>query len=235
MNDEVSYYGVHWAPGKIAFLQQARGGSNAIGLREASPFIVRPKRRWTCNHLIQLNSVNPARGHLGRFEELVSRNSLVRFMLPLPKEADLALQSGVGVFSGDLMLVTLLLKMSSPVRLPYFSLPMVQPRMILDELQMTNVQPVVVTEIGPKHTSVVAELVAAARNAPRRLLLLAHPDVPLTQEVLLADHMQGQTINDLAALPWESLGSIVLRAYMRNEWGGLWFTREPIPGNETKG
>ena len=68
----VVHYGVHWAPGKIAFLHQGRaGGNNAIGAQVFSPYTVRTRGyRWSCNHLIPLNAVNSARSHLVVFENL---------------------------------------------------------------------------------------------------------------------------------------------------------------------
>ncbi len=244
MATEVTHYGIHWAPGapdKIAFLHQTRGGFNAIGAREFSPYQVRLARRWLCNHLIALNAVNPARSHLTNFETLVARNSLVRFMLPLPKDADPDTKHGVGIYltdhlEDDLLQVTLLLKMSSPLKLPIFYANLSTARNLVDELGMTNVQPLVLAGVGARHMALLQDVVQAAPLAPRRLLVLAARDVPPPRGVTVveADQMFGQDEIDLAALPWETLGAIVLRAYMRGEWEGQWFSREPTPANEAK-
>ena len=236
MSQEVSHYGVHWAPGRIAFLHQQRGGMNAIGLKESSPFMVRTKRRWLCNHLIALNAINPARTHLVAFENLVGKNSLVRFMLPLPKDNG---PPGVGLFytksmDSDLLQFAMLLKMSSPVKMPIFFAKLTTPKVILDELEMTNVQPLVLAGVMPEHTDMVRNLISAAAVLPRKLLVVSHPDVPIRLPVLNGEHLFNQDEVDLTGLPWETLGATVLRAYMRNEWEGIWFTREPIPANEAK-
>ena len=61
------------------------GGGNTIGTREMSPFQVKTSRKWNCNHLISLTANNASAGHLLKFEETGSKNSLARFMLPVPK------------------------------------------------------------------------------------------------------------------------------------------------------
>lgn len=230
----VTHYGVHWAPGRLAYLHQGRGANNAVGVREHSPFEVRTARRWICNHLIALNAVNSARGHLVKFEELISKNPLVRFMLPVPK--------GEGASSAlfrsesherDLLQVALLLKMSSPIKLPVFWANVANTQTLVSELGMTNVQPLVLAGVGVEHLRLARDVCREAALSPRRLLVMARPDVALPGETD-GRHLFEQDEVDLAALPWETLGSLVLRAYMRDEFDGMWFTREPIPGNERK-
>ena len=230
---EVTRYGIHWLPGKIAFLHQARGGVNAIGLKEPSPLLVRTRRRWVCNHLVSLNATNPARTHLDRFADLVGRNSLVRFMLPLPRDED----HGVAVLhtqDKDMAHVGMLLKMSSPTRLPIIQASMTKPQAVLEELEMTDVQPLVLAGVEARHTDWVANLILAAAVLPRRLLIMSARDVPLRVKTLNCEHMARQDALDLVSLPWETMGAIVVRAYMRGEWTGSGFTREPVPANEPK-
>lgn len=236
---EVDRYGVHWAPGRLAQLQQARGGQNAVGARQSSPFRVRTRKGWACNHLVALNATNPAREHLGVFAAVLAHNALARFMLPLPKDACSDTRAGVGVLaSGDhaaaTLALTLLAKMSSPVRLPLAWVDATAPDGVLDELEMTDVQPLVLAGVRAEHAAAVSDLMRAAGASPRRLLVVADPAAALHGEALGADHLFAQDETALIALPWENLGACVLRAYMRDEWSGAWFTREPIPGNETK-
>lgn len=235
---QVSYYGVHWAPGKIAFLQQGRpNGANALGVKEPSPFFVRTARRWSCNHLISLNALNSAQQHLTAFEALVSRNNLARFMLPIPKEEG----CGLGVLRSsrhddELLNLTLLLKLSSPIKMPVFWANTSSVVTLMSELNMTNVQPLVLMGVEAQHTDLVRDLHRASLLAPRKLLVVAKDDVPIPSSLYLSGaHMMAQDEIDLAALPWETLGGMVLRAYMRQEWDGYWFTREPTPGDMVKG
>lgn len=236
---QVERYGVHWAPGRLAHLQQTRGGQNAVGARQSSPFRVRTRTGRACNHLVALNATNPAREHLGAFAAVLAHNALARFMLPLPKDACSDTRAGVGVLTSDdhaadMLVLTLLAKMSSPVRLPLAWADATDPHAVLDELEATDVQPFVLAGVRTEHAATVSDLVRAAGALPRRLLVVAESGVPLRGEALGADHLFAQDEAALIALPWESLGACVLRAYMRDEWSGAWFTREPIPGNETK-
>jgi hypothetical protein len=232
MGTEVAHYGIHWAPGKIAFLQQGRNGTNAIGLKTSSPFEVKPRRRaTTCNHLIAPNATNPARGHLTAFQNLVLENSLVRFMLPVPKSDT---ETGVGVISDlDVFYTTLLLKMSSPVKLPVIWASLANPVSILAELESTNVQPLVLSGVTVRTLAMARDLAQAARTLPRKLLIVTDADTPIRPN-LDAKGLLAADRTDLLTLPWETLGAIVVRAFMRQEWNGTWFTREPTPGNEAK-
>jgi hypothetical protein len=238
---EVNYYGVHWAPGDVAFLLQARGDTNAWGLKAPNPFTVRTKRRWTVNHLFALNAVNPARTHLDAFRAILENNSAARFLLPLPKDGSLETPGGVAVLqAADIESAIdrslLLLKMSSPIRLPVMRANLANPKTVLDELEMTNTQPLVLAGVDI-HTMAWAREIAqqANLNLPRRLMIIATPEVPMKGIPRVEmDDMLLRHPRDLAILPWENLGNITLRAYMRREWDGNWFTREPVPGNEHK-
>ena len=233
MSETVTHYGVHWAPGKVAYLHQHRGGFNVIGSSARSPFVVQTCRKWTCNHIISLITLGPSRRHLFKLEELITRNSLVKFMLPLPKT-----DQGVGVFhtecfEDDLLSFALLCKLSSPIRLPIFHLGANKPHVLLSELEMTNVQPLVIASASVEHMSLIQTLITHARTAPRKLLILAAPDVPLPRvPVLDGNHFYNQDEVDMIALPWETLGALVLKAYMKGEWDNAWFTTEPTPANE---
>src|SRR5882724_1178591 len=82
----VSYYGVHSAPDGVAYLEQGRGGTNAVGLREKSPFQVRlAGRARPCNHNIQLAAQNPVERHMQVFGQVFA-DPLVQAMLPVPRK-----------------------------------------------------------------------------------------------------------------------------------------------------
>ena len=82
----VSYYGVHWAEGGIAFLEQEKGGSNTLGLKEKSPFVVvAPQKNKRCNHLIPLATPNPDPVHWEAFKGILEQDELAKAMLPTPK------------------------------------------------------------------------------------------------------------------------------------------------------
>jgi len=236
----VTRYGVHWAPGAIAFVHQQRGGSNAIGLREPSPFRVRVPRNKLCNHQIALNATNPAREHLAAFRRLLEEDSLMRFMLPLPKDVDPDHTGGVGTISvenvrAELVRLTLLAKLSSPIRMPVMWMNLTTVHAIMEELQLTDVQPLILLGVEAEHSKAIRQIIdAASIDAPRRLLIVAKTDVPVPAHELTHGCMTAMNLADLTLLPWEAFGACVLRAYMRREWEGAWFSREPVPANEMK-
>ena len=163
----VTHYGVHWAPGKLAYLHQGRGATNAVGVREPSPFEVRTARRWMCNHLVALNAVNSARGHLMKFEEPSSKNPLVRFMLPVPKgDAASSALFRSEAHERDLLQVTLLLKMSSLIKLPVFWANVANTATLVSELGMTNLQPLMLAGVGVEHTAMARDVCREAALSP---------------------------------------------------------------------
>lgn len=239
MTIEVDRYGVHRGPGRLAHLHRTRDGQNAAGAREGSPFRVHTRQSWACKHSVALNAVDPTREHLAAFHAVLARNALARFMLPLPKDACVDTRAGVGILpsddhEADMPVLTSLAKMSGPIRAPVAWMHLTTPLAVLDELEMTDVQPFVLAGVEAKHAAATIEIMRAARSLPRRLLVVAEPGVPLPGDVLGADHLFAQHEADLIAPPWEALGACVLRAYMRDEWSGTWFTREPFPSDESE-
>lgn len=229
----VHRWGVHWAPGGIAYLHQTRGDQNAIGLREPSPFVVRPARRGAiCNHLFQLNALNPAREHLNLFRSLLKTDSLVRYMLPLPREG-----GAVVVRKPNVAHLTMLGKMSSPVRKPVLWADFTDARTLSGLLEETDVQPLVLAGVQIKHMRMIEAIMPIAETTTRGLVIAPRDlDAPVRLPEVEAPTMTAADPGETLTLPWETLGAIVLRAYMRREWDPVncWFTREPTPANEAK-
>jgi hypothetical protein len=214
----VNHYGVHWANGNIAYIEQEKSGTNALGLPEKSPFVVQlPGGNGRCNHLIALAAPKPDAAHLDFLARLINEDSLVRAMLPIPK-------TGAGGFflvdpAGRLRLhLVLLSKLSSPITRvvkPFASLSQQQ---ILDELQMTNVQPLVLTGVTAAQAPALARLAEQLASLPRCLVLTGDADVPVPAAIQkIASEIDKHDLADLAGLPWETLGAVVVRRYMRRE------------------
>ena len=155
-------------PGKIGFLHQGRGATNVIGLRESSPFVVRTRRRWICNHMIQTNALNPARSHLEAFEAARFQELPGAFHAPSAHG-----RRGHDHPRGDgrrpVAHRAPYASSAGPIRLPIFFLNMTTPKTITDELEMTNVQPLVLAGISAANTQTVQHLVSVARTTPRKL------------------------------------------------------------------
>lgn len=216
----VSHYGIHWTDEGVAFLEQGRSGANAVGLRMKSPFNVQlPNRKRHCNHQITLNSAVPSDLHWDYLSQLFG-DDLVRAMLPLPKLDGgvfwLEQSEGIEVF------LTTLARMSSPINPIVIPIWMVKAAdNIIDELHSTNVQPLILTGVEPKHSSLIADVAKAATILPRRLILVGSPDVivPQSAKRIRTELSSPDLINiqDFTALPWEQLGATVVRKFMRRE------------------
>lgn len=219
MSQIVTCYGIHRTPTGVAYLQQGRSGTNAIGLREKSPFIVKlPTGKVHCNHQIPLSVPVPHDHHWTTFMDLL-HDPLVQAMIPLPKE-DL----GVYWLSAEderyTLSLVMLSRMSSPIYPCVVQAWMMKKEKLLDELYQTNVQPLVITGLEAKHSALVKELADTAVVAPRKLILVGQPDVVVPKHVKkLETGIRHQPIDKLSGLPWEVLGATLIRKYMRGEWG----------------
>lgn len=216
----VSHFGIHWTKEGVAFLEQGRAGANAVGLRMRSPFKVQlPNRRKHCNHQISLNAPVPSDTHWDYLLQLTN-DDFVRAMLPLPK-----LDAGVywlNESSGIENMAAVLARMSSPIHPVTIPMWMVKAAdNVIDELHATNVQPLVLTGIEAKHSSLIADLAKGATILPRRLILIGKSDVIVPQEAnrITTNVTNPDLINpqDFSTLPWEQLGATVLRKFMRRE------------------
>jgi hypothetical protein len=219
----VSHYGVHWTADGIAFLEQGgpRGGSNAIGLALKSPFRVRLEGKTrSCNHNIPLAAptLNPV--HVEAFKR-IRHDPLVGAMFPVPKEQG---TSGVWYVNDQNdklgLFLALLSRMSSPVHGIIQPIWLAKtPAAVIEELKVTNVQPLVLTDVQPKDTAVVEMFAKAAMFLPRRLVLAGRAEVALPSSVIriASSRIPELDLKDLMTLPWETFGATMIRKYMRNE------------------
>jgi hypothetical protein len=215
----VTHYGVHWDRDNVAYLMQGRGGTNAIGSATRPPFRVeRPGRSRHCNHQIPLATPVPNDHHAEYFLQMFD-DPLVQAMLPRPKE-----DGGVYYIEETpyvLELLVLLSKLSSPIYgvvQPLWNMPA---QRILDELDMTNVQPLVVVSCEAKDSGVINQIAKMAIHKPRVLILAGNHDVvtpPQVKRIKTSIKEDKFQRNDLMTLPWEMLGAWVIRKYMRGEW-----------------
>ncbi len=206
MTEVVSHWGVHNASG-IWFLEQTEGASNALGLSLDSPFTVRPIRKCGCNHTIKLIGPTGAREiqHTG-----ICNDPLIQEMAPRPKP-------GVAVTyfvdNGRIIpAVSLLARLTSPVSgfiKPFWAR---KPSEWLPELETTNIQPLVLTGIEPRHTPYVQRLVSASTPLPRRLVLVGQiiASMPLVNRVTFSPP-------EYPDLPWEEVGGWLLGRWMRGK------------------
>lgn len=200
---DVTHYGVHWTQHGIAYLHQAEGGENVVGVPDPSPFVVKQKR--PCNHQILIS---------GPDEDIpweVLSDPLVQALAPVP-------HVGENIFFIEMTnevwpVITQLVQMSSPSThscvVPIWTKLRINPL----DLEETNVQPLIISGLAAKHTQVVKQLAEISYLTPRTILLVGDQDVVLPQPIVriktgLGEHNLGH--------PWRRLGACLLRRYMRN-------------------
>lgn len=212
---EVTHYGLHWTEGKVAFLEQGSAGQNALGLSTRSPFVV--KNRIPCNHQIPINVPDPSPVHIQTFKALLTRDDLIKTMLPIPREpGDRAFF--VGEDNPDLDLALLALqRLSSPINTiiyPFWSLSMERLQRLLGE---TNVQPLVLVSAGPSYSNSMRKASKMTYFNPRTLIVVADHYTPLPKGFKPIRTEVHHHLRDLVSLPLETLGGWVLRSFMRGE------------------
>lgn len=167
--------------------------------------------------MVPLATPVPSDYHWGLFMKIYT-DPLVQAMLPVPKEDPGFYYLPTTDARYDLYLV-MLSRMSSPIYPIVVPMWTTTPTALMNEVMMTNVQPFVVTNVEPKHTQLVAQMARVVPTAPRKLLMVGSPDVPLPQHAKrLTTRITDFNLADLAALPLENLGAAVVRRYMRKEW-----------------
>lgn len=220
----VGHYGIHWTSTGVAFLEQGdpKGGANALGLREKSPFRVRIQSKFKyCNHNIPLAVPNQHPKHIEMFDRLVE-DALVDTMLPIPKDEG---SSGVYFIEDPtnslLPYIALLAQMSSPIDSiikPIWSYPL---KTIMELMEVTNVQPLVLTDAGARDTDLLDKIGKFGLSAPRTVLITGSADVVCPRSVeRITTTLSKFAIEDLIGLPWAALGAAVTRKDMRGEWHG---------------
>lgn len=213
----VKHFGIHWTKTGIAFLQQGRGGTNAIGLKERSPFFVKlPRKSMPCNHMIAPAVPVPDVKHWNFFIKFFECPLFGAF-LPVPKEdAGAYYVDDPGNQLG--LYLVLLSTLSSPIYKPITPIGTLNVGAVIDELQVTNIQPFVLTLAGREHADLLEQIGTAIPRQPRRLIVTGASDVvlPPTFKRIVPTVTKWDT-TDLALLPLEQLGAVVVRKHMRGE------------------
>lgn len=193
----VDRYGVHWAPGKIAWLLQGdRDPQHVLPVTVPCPYQPRPRGRpMDCPHSIDLGRGQPA--------EL---DPLAAFCLPLPGP-------GVAVLRdpGDRYheLLTQLSRLSSgPAQIrPIWAY---KPERDAEAVyRRTNLGPLIWTGVTPTHQRAVDRHTRAAITYGRRVLFVTEQPTPVARATLLTAE---RTDYDLDL---EAVGAAHLREYMR--------------------
>ncbi|WP_419902166.1 hypothetical protein [Kiloniella sp.] len=145
---------------------------------------------------------------------------LVRAMMPIPKQ-------GAGAFYVDdpegrlVEILILLSKLSSPILRVVNPAWAIRADHVINELQNTNIQPFVVSELTAKDSPMVNTIGQACTYAPRTVVLAGQPDVvvpPSVKRITTELDTEKFDYQTLLATPWEALGATVVKKWMRKEW-----------------
>ena len=108
--------------------------------------------------------------------------------------------------------------MTSPVNPVVLNIRQTRERIIIDQLSVTNAQPLIITGLGAEHTETIIDLGEVAITSPRHLILTGKDDVILPPTVQAVETgILNHPIEDIMTLTWEAIGATIARRYMRGE------------------
>lgn len=222
----VTNYGLHSTPEGVAYLHQGRKASNFISMKAPSPYEVLTKRGRQCPHLINPASNVPDRNHWELFLRMFN-DPLVQAMLPIPKDRT-SLVPFISDPNNELMMNLLMLsRMGSPVFPVVMPINKLPKNTLLEELTLTNVLPLVLTNVQNSDQKLINELAAEARTLPRKLVLSGDPHMVIRSPLVRIEtdlwHMDQV---ELQSLNMETIGAAVLRRHARGERIDTEFVRE---------
>lgn len=213
----VTHYGLHWDMNGVAYLHQGRSSYNFLGLRQRSPFLVKPHKSQPCNHMINPAAPIPDPVHWRGFLKIAS-DPVMQAMFPIPKQSDDAviyINDAAGALTTKLILLG---KMTTPIQHLVRPLQMVKPQWVRDQLEITNVQPLVLVGANAKQQKLINDLVSLNQFSPRRLILVGNPDVVCGSGLSRSTTgLFDQDVEDLANLPFDLIGAMLLRRHARHE------------------
>lgn len=186
-----------------------------VGLKSSAPF--RGPTGVMCNHLFPIAAPIPDPLHWKAFLNL-HQDLLVQAMLPIPRGPEHR-----GFFVEDphddlsLYLQTLS-RMSSPLTSVAKPAWMVKDTEIEKQMKATNVQPWVITQLDQKKIDLMNTIAKALPYTPRVVILTGKGELPVPKGFhRIKSNIRETPLEDLVRLPFENIGMMVLRRYVRKE------------------
>lgn len=220
-NTVVTCFGLHETSEGVKFLHQGNKKSyNFIGLRQPSPFKVEIKagaKRSACPHLINANSPMPDRVHWDLFLKIYS-DEFARKFLPIPRHRSELVPFLPDPNNDKHMLLLLLSKFSSPIYPVIKRFDSISIQYLEEDLNISNLTPLVLTDIETKDQLMMEQAAHIARRSPRRLILVGDPRMVIRDPIArYVTYVDGLDQDELFSLPMEHLGAVALRRYCRGE------------------
>lgn len=215
----VTYYGLHTSDEGVRYLCQGRRqAANFIGLNKPSPFeVLSDKGRRACPHLINPSVPIPDKVQWSFFMDLY-QDPLVKHFLPVPRRLHEPIPYLNDPGGAMTMHLVLLSRLSSPIYPVVHPLKGITNARIRDELSLTNLAPLVLVGFETSDQERLQELALEAPRAPRRLILAGDPLLVIRSPFQrVSTYIQDYDPIALNSAPMESLGSVALRRYARNE------------------
>lgn len=199
----VSSFGLHEDDDGVWWLVQADGGVNAVGLKADCPFKV---DRRKCNHQINLNAPAPSPAQWADFMA-IRHDPVVDIFLPIPRRTR-------GIFNCQAVPECLvrLANLSAPIHPVVIPAWKINRKELYDDLQQSNIQPLVVYDVKPEDTQFIREVGRYAGMMPRPFIY--HTEAGFTVPATTTEIILGGKYR----MPFESIGAEVVRRFMRGEF-----------------
>ena len=198
----VKRYGLHWAPGDIAFLVQAGGGVNVFSSDLPSPFSI--ANRIRCPHAIDLDAVVEPPAWVD--------HPTAAYFMPTPRrpgEKPRLLYDPDGTYEAQ---INALKRLSSPTITTHW--PIWAPTRAV--WNTTNLGPLVWGGVEIQHTRAVWQQIDLGNTHNRRLVFISRNRIPLLG---LAEPLVMEGLPDLSLEPMEAIGAGQLRLHMETSHG----------------
>jgi hypothetical protein len=143
--------------------------------------------------------------------EMTRGDPLLIAMLPIHKERDVrtyyvAAPPDREDFS---LYLTLLSLLSSPIRSVVVPISSVEPEWVMDELAVTNVQPLVLTGATTRHTGLLARAGEDSPHRPRTLVVTGAAIGLPPGLKRIETRVFERDLKDLMLMPWQAIGAHV--------------------------
>ena len=201
----VSHYGLHWAPGGVAFLVQPLGSQNLISPELACPFVphIRPKR-LRCPHQINLADHCAAPAWL--------EDPLAQAFLPTPRavgEKAKVILDPANRIEGMLVQLSRLSSACEPITRPLWWRT---PNETQALYTVTNLTPLVWIAGTQQFARYAARHIELGQAFGRRVLIVARERMGLVDDCEWIE----TSLGDVSGEPLEAIGSGVLRSIMNH-------------------
>lgn len=201
----VTRYGLHWAPGGIAFLVQPQGSQNLISPKLESPFVphIRPKR-LRCPHNFDLTTFVDAPDWIN--------DPLAHAFLPTPKrvgEKARVFHDPDGRYEKLLQDLQRLSSPVEPLARPIWYRP---PNESMSRYAVTNLTPMVWTSTEMVHCKHAIHHIGAGEAMQRRVLIVTKELLPIYDGEWIKTEL-----TDISGEPLEAIGAGLIRKEMDGE------------------